>query len=414
MKIAKMKARRPRVAIFLHALGPYFDQLQQGIAAYHQLHGPWEFLHEQFGMNPNKKPQLREVDGVIVSLGSGRDPAAYQRLLRAIERAGKPVVDITPHRFDLPFPQVCVDDAAVGRAAAEHLLALGFSNFGFVGIPYSFSHERHQGFSSVLASRGLSCLIPPANGAWWDTPKQLALWGPWFRSVPKPIAIFAAFDLLAASIMVAAQEKGILVPDQMAFMGVDNGSACDLFRPSITSVPLDGVRTGFEGARLLHEMMEGSPAPRSSILIPPLSVIPRGSTDSMVIDDMDVIAAVRYIRDHAASPISTPEIVQHVAVSRRKLEKQFKAALQRTIGDEVRRVHTNRAMELLRGTRLTLEDVAEKSGFGSGAAFTRIFTRVAGSSPSRYRRQAVAQAAQAPPHRDAMPYLRRLTSPANS
>jgi LacI family transcriptional regulator len=408
-----MGVKRAKVAIFLRVIGNYFDQLQQGIAAYHQLHGPWEFLHEQVGLNPHKMPRLREVDGVIVAPSTGRNPAERQRLLRAIERAGKPVVDVTPHQCDVPFAQVRVDDMAVGRAAAEHLLALGFNTFGFFGIPFSFSRERRQGFSDSLASRGLRCLIPPANGAWWDLPKQSALWGPWFRSVPKPIAIFTTFDALTASVMAAAQAEGILVPDEMAFMGVDNGSVCDLYRPSITSVPLDGVRAGFEAAQLLDRMMEGQATPKEPILIPPLAVVSRASTDSMVIDDMDVIAAVRYIRDHAASQMSTPEIVQHVAVSRRKLEKQFQAALQRTIGDEVRRVHTNRAMELLRGTRLTLEDVAEKSGFGSGAAFTRIFTRVVGTSPSRYRRQAVAQAAQAPPHRDAMPYLRRLTSPAN-
>jgi LacI family transcriptional regulator len=135
-------------------------------------------------------------------------------------------------------------------------------------------------------------------------------------------------------------------------------------------------------------MMKGQAAPKEPILIPPLAAVSRASTDSMVIDDMDVIAAVRYIREHASTPISTPQVVEHVAVSRRKLEKRFQAVLRRTIGEEIDRVQTRRAAELLHGTRLKMEDVAEKSGFGSARAFQRIFRRVMGSSPSHYRRRA--------------------------
>jgi transcriptional regulator GlxA family with amidase domain len=99
---------------------------------------------------------------------------------------------------------------------------------------------------------------------------------------------------------------------------------------------------------------------------------------------------VRFIRDHAAAAISTDQICRHISVSRQKLEKRFQVVLHRTIGDEIRRVQTRRAMEFLRDTSLTMADVADKSGFGSAAAFSRIFKSVIGCPPTEYRHRSDA------------------------
>jgi LacI family transcriptional regulator len=393
-KLLKIMAeRRPRLAIFLHVMGPYYDQLRHGIAAYHQLHGPWEFVHESVHPDADDLRHVSDVDGVIVALSGNRNPETVRRLREFIGQSDKPIVEVSPDGCDLPIPQVRADDVAVGRMAAEYLLTLRFNTFGFLGIPLPFSEQRLRGFSEVLTSNGMECLTPPSvEEPWWDSRRQSEVHRAWFRSVPKPIAVLAAFESMAALAITYAQDEGILVPDQMALMGVDNGALCELYRPSITSIPLDGVRAGFEAAQLLHHLIEGGAAPAGPILIPPLATISRGSTDSLAIEDRDVIAAVRYIRDHAAKAISVSEIVRHVAVSRRKLEKRFQAVLNRSIGDEIHRVQARRAAELLRGTRLTVEEIAQKSGYGSSTALARVFKRIIGSSPSEYRRRCFARA----------------------
>src|ERR1700721_437023 len=113
MKIAKTSKRRPRVAIFLDAQGGYHDQLQQGVAAYHHLHGPWELLHEMVDLIRNDMNRLGDVDGAIFSLGQ-RYGVTSHRLLKAIVRAGTPAVDLTPEKSNGPFPQVRADNVAVG------------------------------------------------------------------------------------------------------------------------------------------------------------------------------------------------------------------------------------------------------------------------------------------------------------
>jgi LacI family transcriptional regulator len=385
-----MSARRPVLGLFLRLHGPYYDQLRQGIAAYHQLHGDWEFAHESDQLSVSELRRLKGVDGVIAVLGDARPPAEGQLLSDELIRLGVPVLDASPGRLDdRPFPQVHADDVAVGRAAAEYFITLGFSTFGFVGLPLRVCRQRLRGFQEALAMRGFACLLPPEIPRWWDPAARSAVEKQWFKDTPKPIAVLAVNDFFAGGALASAKAEGILIPEQVALMGIDNSFVCDLFRPSLTSIPLDGVRAGYEAARLMHQMLQGQPAPRS-VAIPPLPIVPRGSTDTMAIADRDVIAAVRYIRDHAAAAISTDQICRHISVSRRKLEKRFQVVLHRTIGDEIRRVQTRRAMELLRVTSLSIEDVAEKSGFGSAAAFSRIFKRVIGCSPTEYRHRSVA------------------------
>jgi LacI family transcriptional regulator len=401
VSIEKIMSPRPlRLAMMLHIVGNYYDHLRQGIADYHRLHGPWEFWHEAIQIMPNNLRLLREADGLITVIGAVRGSAERRRLEKFLIQSGKPVVEVSPGRSDVPFPQIRVDDVAVGRAAAEYLMSLGFSTFGFLGYPLAFSQDRFQGFAEGLAARGHRCLLPPPIEQWWNDRKESAARRRWFRTLPLPVAIFAATDAIAAQAMVAAQAEGILVPDQMALMGVDNGTLCDLSWPSLTSVPLDGVRAGFEAARLVHSLIRGdSAAQRQPMLIPPQPVIPRGSTDSLAIEDLDVIAAVRYIRQHVPMKLTAAQVVRHVAVSRRKLERRFQTLLHHTIGDEIRGAQTRRAMELLRSTPLTVGEIAEKTGFGSTAAFARMFKRIVKSTPAAYRAQTNSRASPPTPRR---------------
>jgi LacI family transcriptional regulator len=81
------------------------------------------------------------------------------------------------------------------------------------------------------------------------------------------------------------------------------------------------------------------------------------------------------------------DILDHVPLSRSALERLFVRVLQRTPGEEIRRVHFERAKHLLEQTDMPEPEVAEAAGFGSPEYMVYVFTRQLGVSPIQYRKK---------------------------
>jgi len=107
----------------------------------------------------------------------------------------------------------------------------------------------------------------------------------------------------------------------------------------------------------------------------------------LALDDADVVAAVRFIREHAHVLIRVEDVLREVPVSRRALERRFRKALNRRIGEEIRRVHLERAKALLAGTDLLMSDVAEQAGLSDSRHLSVVFRQETGFTPTAYRRQ---------------------------
>ncbi len=142
---------------------------------------------------------------------------------------------------------------------------------------------------------------------------------------------------------------------------------------------------GLETARLLQAVMAGGAAPAEPMLMPPVGVTVRGSTDVIPTEDPMLARAFAFIRDHALEGISGGDVVEAVPLSRREFEKQCKAILGRTPLEQIHHLKLNEAQRLLAQTDLTVTQVAERCGFGDVHHLSRWFRRVTGHSPSDYR-----------------------------
>jgi LacI family transcriptional regulator len=315
-------------------------------------------------------------------------------LAGALQSQRRPVVNVASVLADLPFPRVGVDHRQVGRLAATHLRERGFHHFGFVGHPRHFySREREAGFRQALAPPG----PPPA--CYYERPARsyrrrgrLLVLHPglqrWLRALPKPVGIFACHDVWGLQVVEACRLAGLRVPDDVAVVGVDNDDLlCELARPSLSSIVVPAERIGYKAAALLERLLAGVPPPRKPDLIPPAGVVVRQSSDVMAGGDPDVTAAVRFIRDHGHRPVRVEDVLRVVPVSRRSLERRFRAVLERGLGEEIRRVHLERAKELLATTALPIAGVAEQAGFSSVHYLSRVFRQETGLTPTAYRRQ---------------------------
>ncbi|MGA1369928.1 MAG: helix-turn-helix domain-containing protein, partial [Blastocatellia bacterium] len=126
-------------------------------------------------------------------------------------------------------------------------------------------------------------------------------------------------------------------------------------------------------------------APRMPVRIPPAHVVERRSTDVYAFDDRDVVAALRFIREHADRTIKVRDVVAATNLSRRSLEGRFNVMVGRTLHEEIWRAHFDVAKRLLSSSDLDLQGVAERSGFRSASALVNLFRQRLGVTPKQFR-----------------------------
>jgi LacI family transcriptional regulator len=168
-------------------------------------------------------------------------------------------------------------------------------------------------------------------------------------------------------------------------LGVDNDQLlCDLTDPTLSSIVPDTHKAGYLAAATLAKLMAHQRAPDMR-LIPPRGVVTRRSTDGLAIDDVDVSAAMRFIREHACEGINVEDLLDHVPLSRRVLEARFKRAINRTPHEQILRLQLQRAKELLTETRMPLSQIAAACGFRHAEYLSVVFKKHEGVPPSHYR-----------------------------
>jgi LacI family transcriptional regulator len=189
-------------------------------------------------------------------------------------------------------------------------------------------------------------------------------------------------------VIEACKIAGLSVPDNIAIIGVDNDQLiCDLCSPPLSSIVMNVEKAGYEAAALLDKMMSGEKIHNSEIPIQPTHVAVRQSTDTLAINDSDVVAAIRFIRSHSKDVIQVNDVVNVVPLSRRVLEKRFRSILGHSIFDEIRRVRVEQIIQMLAETEMSVSEIAQVLGFPDVAHVSRYFSKEKGMSPLAYRKQ---------------------------
>ena len=377
---------RPQVALLVETSNAYARGLLEGVAAYLREHRPWSIYLSEQGRGDSVPAWLSgwNGDGIIARV---ENPL----IAAAVSRRKLPTVDLSAARLLPNSPCVETDNAAIARLAAAHLLERGFRHMGFCGLKdYKWSMARLEHFKRAAADAGRECHVHMVGkradraAQWSADQRDLARW---VRTLPKPVGIMACFDIRGRQLLDACRTVGIRVPDDVAVVGVDDDALlCELSDPPLTSVAPDTHRTGYVAAGLLERMLSGRRTPADVHLIAPLGVVTRKSSDALAIDDADVSAALRFIREHACDGIDVADLLRQATVSRRVLESRFMKLLGRSPHQEILRCRVEKVKKLLAETDLPLKAIAKKSGISHTEYLSVTFKRMTGQSPSQYRR----------------------------
>lgn len=382
------------VALIVDAARPYDRKIIGGAARYVKEHGSeWSLYVEEDPLQ--KLPDLHrwQGDGIIANFDDRRVAEAVRGLTIPVVGVGGGYGWFDPASR---IPYFATDNEAIARLAVDHFTERGFRHLAFYGYPRTrinrWSEERAGAFGRFAAEAGVSCTLHASrHGAvrrWADLQRDLT---EWIRTLEKPVGLMAANDVCARHVLEACRSMQLRVPEDVAVLGVDNDEMmCDLTDPPLSSVEQGARRMGYQAAALLDAWMNGRKPVKWRFVVEPEGAIARRSTDFWTIDDADVAAAVRFLRERVGRHIQIRDVAKHVGVSPSTLKNRFRAALGRTIHSELQRLRLDRAKKLLADTDMPLKQVAAQVGFRYVQYLTRVFRRHVGQTPGQYRKQRVS------------------------
>ena len=214
-----------------------------------------------------------EIDGVISITTAVR--AEY---LRALQKAGMPVVLASTRLPGLDVPIAMPDNHGGTVAAVEHLIAHGHTRIGFLGnLRQTDIRDRYEAYRQTLAGHGLTAdpadLFPVGDNAESGGTDAVPAF---LACEPRPTAVMAATDRNGIGFLETVTALGVRVPDDLAVVGFDNIEASVYTTPPLTSVDQPFDHLGALAARLALAQIRGeqvAPVPHTS----PATVIARGS-----------------------------------------------------------------------------------------------------------------------------------------
>ena len=325
-------------------------------------------------------------DGLVVWRWSVRPAEAC-----ALAGGRMPAVFVHRHR-DGRSPDegvVCIhwDADSVASLAARALLASGYGDYAFASwrVDAEFSRDYGAAFRQCVERAGMRFRGTSGAGS-ASTPAgksgEPAL-ARWLEALPKPCGVFAANDITGEAVLSTCAALGIAVPDDVAVVAMGNREhICEATSPTLSSVALDRRLEGRAAVALLAEWFGHPRRTPGSRSIPASHVAVRMS--SRFCRDRRVAEALERIRTGACADGFGPEAVARgMCVSRTHADRLFRAALGRTILDEIHAARIDRAKDLLLDGRHP-GIVAAACGYASSDDFRRVFRLRVGSTPRRW------------------------------
>jgi len=214
----------------------------------------------------------RRVAGVIVTgIRHNDSRVAY------LNAEGFPFVILgrPEHGGDEDFPCIDVDGTRGVDEAVQHLIDLGWRRIAFIGLAAELicADDRLAGYRRALERNGLS--YDPRLVTQMHTTEEAghqAMTG--FLALDEPPdAVLACSDELALGAMNAAQERGLVVGQNIGIIGFDDIPSAAYCRPPLTTIRQPMYEIGTRLCRMLIQIIEGEEPEERQIVLPPTLVV---------------------------------------------------------------------------------------------------------------------------------------------
>lgn len=270
--------------------------------------------------------------------------------------------------------------------AAQFFAKRMFRNFAYFGVKgVVWSDERCEGYRQEVKRTGSGFFCFESDKQEDEIRLEVSRW---LQQLPKPVALFCCDDAHALFISETCRMNNIHIPEEIALLGVDNDELmCNISDPPISSIELEVERGGYSIGRLIHQQIKKEHEGTFNIVINPIRIELRQSTEKHNIKDPYILEVVKYIDSHYSDDLTIDSLLANLPLSRRNFEVRFKNALNTSIYQYILNCRCNHLADLLLTTDRPLTDLAIAVGFKDYNNIARVFKKYKGCSPIEYRQK---------------------------
>jgi LacI family gluconate utilization system Gnt-I transcriptional repressor len=163
------------------------------------------------------------------------------------------------------------------RLMGEHFVQQGYQHIAYVGQTLAPGGIGLAGFRKGVESAGGTLGYTLAIEGTGTMSAGMAAVGQILEAFPKCDAIYLGSDLLAVGAQIAALERGMKLPRDLAMAGYGDLEFAAHLTPSLTTVRVSDYETGRLAGLALRHRLEGGPAADPIIQVP-MELVVRNST----------------------------------------------------------------------------------------------------------------------------------------
>ena len=198
--------------------------------------------------------QEKRVDGII--LMATEITKTHEEL---IKKNGIPTVILGQESFN-STPCVIFDDEFAARELTEYLTSKITKDIAFIGVgeyDIAVGKKRKDGFLKVLKEKNIEITNEFIKTGDFSVESGYRACKEILEKV-MPQAIFSVTDKMAIGAMRYLFEKGLRVPEDIAIVGMGGTDLAKYYHPIITTSKYNYNDLGYEGAKLLFDIIEKS------------------------------------------------------------------------------------------------------------------------------------------------------------
>ena len=198
--------------------------------------------------------ERQKLFGVVLPPSVSED----ERVAKLLREIGCEYIRIASVELDKPEHMIVGHDRLGGEAMGAHLVELGHRHIGFItGLPsFRSSHERRGGFEDALNKAGVALNDDYVVQGAYTFESGLACGEALLARTPRPTAIFAGNDEMAAGVLQAARRAGLEVPADLTVVGFDDFQIAQAVWPPLTTIHIPTREVG----RIAAEKLIGAAA----------------------------------------------------------------------------------------------------------------------------------------------------------
>ena len=342
-----------------------------------------------FDRNFVKHAKANGIDGIIAGLPEASN--CFRDLLRSeIPTA----FNVLPEIMPLPPAEIrrtafCdVDNADIASAAFNHFARYGnFRSVAFISdrAERRWSIEREKTFARLWNDRGI--VVQTFLCSSDQRPLDRESLSDFLLRLPKPSAIWCAYDITAVEVAQVCVDIKISVPDQIAILGSDNDEVlCRYATPNLSSVAINHEELGYQTAALLNRLMTDKRArPKTKLIHTPVgAVVLRDSTRRILPAAHLIGEALRFINANVTAGIAVMDVIRHLGVSRPLADLRFRQILNKSIGRTICEARIKEIKNRLLKSDASFAQIAASCSFSSPSRLSHFFRKETGLSMKEF------------------------------